>query len=55
MNPRIITHARALRDLEERSEFIRQRNPGAAIRFIDAAEAVFRRLTALRFSACCTD
>ena len=44
---RIVTHERALRDLENRSEYIRQHNPRAALRFLDAAEATFRRLAVL--------
>lgn len=43
---RIIKHERALRDLEHRSEYIRQQNPRAALRFLDAAEATFRQLAA---------
>jgi toxin ParE1/3/4 len=43
---RIIKHERALRDLEGRSEYIRQHNPNAALRFLDAAEATFRLLAA---------
>ena len=42
--PRVIKHERALHDLEGRSEYIRQHDPRAAIRFIDAAEATFRLL-----------
>jgi toxin ParE1/3/4 len=44
---RIIKHERALRDLEHRSEYIRQHNPRAALRFLDAAEATMRQLAAL--------
>jgi toxin ParE1/3/4 len=47
MSRRVVTRARALRDLEERSEFIRQRNPRAALRFLVEAEATFRRLAAM--------
>jgi toxin ParE1/3/4 len=47
MSNRLIKHARALRDLEDRSEYIRQRNPRAALRFIDEAEATFRRLATM--------
>lgn len=43
---RIVKHAHALRDLERRSESIRQHNPRAALRFLDAAEATFRLLAA---------
>lgn len=45
--PRVIKHERALRDLEHRSEYIRQHNPRAALRFLDAAEATIRQLAAL--------
>lgn len=41
---RIIKHERALRDLEQRSEYIRQSSPLAALRYLDAAEATFRQL-----------
>lgn len=43
---RIIKHELAVRDLEHRSEHIRQHNPAAALRFLDAAEATFRQLAA---------
>ncbi len=43
---RIIKHERALRDLQSRSEYIRQQSPRAAIRFLNAAEATFRLLAA---------
>jgi toxin ParE1/3/4 len=43
---RIIKHERALHDLEPRSEYIRRRNPRAALRFLNAAEATFRLLAA---------
>lgn len=43
---RILKHERALRDLEARSEYIRQHNPRAALRFLDAAEATFHLLAA---------
>jgi toxin ParE1/3/4 len=43
---RIVTHERALRDLEDRSESIRQHNPRAALRFLDATESAFRQLAA---------
>ena len=41
---RVIKHERALRDLEQRSEYIRQHNPRAALRFLEAAEATIRLL-----------
>ena len=44
---RVIKHEQALRDLEQRSEYIRQRNPRAALRFLDAAEATIRQLATL--------
>jgi toxin ParE1/3/4 len=43
---RIVTHEQALRDLANRAEYIRRHNPRAALRFLDAAEAAFRRLAA---------
>jgi toxin ParE1/3/4 len=43
---RIVKHEHALRDLEHRSEYIRQHNPRAALRFLDAAEATIRQLAA---------
>lgn len=43
---RIVKHERALRDLALRCEFIRQQNPRAALRFLDAAEATIRKLGA---------
>lgn len=46
-NRRIIKRERALDDLEHRSEYIRQHNPRAALRFLDAAEATFQRLAAM--------
>lgn len=45
-NRRIVKRDRALRDLEHRSEYIRQHSPRAALRFLDAAEATFRQLAA---------
>lgn len=43
---RVIKHEQAVRDLESRSEYIRQQSPRAALRFLDAAEATFHRLAA---------
>src|SRR5271157_1512988 len=43
---RVVKHERALRDLELRSEYIRQHNPRAALRFVNAAEATIRQLAA---------
>ena len=47
MSRRIIRHARALLDLEESAEYIRQHNPRAALRFLDVAEAAFHQLAAM--------
>lgn len=47
MNRRVVKHARALADLEERSESIRQHDPRAALRFLAEAEATFGRLAAM--------
>jgi toxin ParE1/3/4 len=44
---RIVKRERALRDLERRSDSIYQHNPRAALRFLDAAEATFRRLAGM--------
>src|SRR5437762_3673968 len=44
---RIIKNDLALGDLEEQAEYIRQRNPRAALRFLDAAEGTFRQLASL--------
>jgi toxin ParE1/3/4 len=46
MSRRIVRSARALLDLAEAAEFIRQNSPRSALRFLDAAEATFRRLAA---------
>jgi len=46
MKLRIIKHARALEDLEQRVESIYQHNPRAALRFLDAAEATIRLVAA---------
>ena len=43
---RVVKHERVLRDLELRSEYIRQHNPRAALRFLNAAEATIRQLAA---------
>jgi len=43
---RVVKHERALRDLELRSEYIRQHNPRAALRFLNPAEATIRQLAA---------
>jgi toxin ParE1/3/4 len=43
---RVVKHERALRDLVLRCESIRQRNPRAALRFLDAAETTIRKLAA---------
>lgn len=47
MSRRVIKHARALADLEERSEYIRRHNPRAALRFLAEAEATIGRLAAM--------
>jgi toxin ParE1/3/4 len=47
MNGRIIRSDLALADLEEQSEYIRQHNPRAALRFLAAAEDTFRQLASL--------
>lgn len=44
---RIIKSALALGDLEEQAEYIRQRNPRAALRFLEAAEGTFRLLASM--------
>jgi hypothetical protein len=43
-NRRVVKHEQALRDLAMRSEYIRQHNPRAALRFLDVAEATIRIL-----------
>jgi toxin ParE1/3/4 len=43
---RLLTHERDLRDLDQRFEYIRQHNPEAALRFLDAAEDTIRLLAA---------
>jgi toxin ParE1/3/4 len=47
MTGRIIKSALALNDLEEQAEYIRLRSPRAALRFLDAAEALFRQLASM--------
>jgi len=47
MSRRIIKSELALADLEEQAEYIRQRSPAAALRFLDGAEALFRQLAAM--------
>jgi len=47
MSRRVVKHALALLDLERCSETIRQHNPRAALRFLDAAEKTFRTLAAM--------
>ena len=47
MSRRIIKSDLALNDLEDQAEYLRQHNPRAALRFLDAAEAPFRQLAAL--------
>jgi toxin ParE1/3/4 len=47
MSRRVIRSDLALIDLEEQSEYIRQRSPSAALRFLKAAEAVFRQLASM--------
>ena len=47
MSRRIIRSDLALNDLEEQAEYIRQHNPRAALRFLEAAEATFRQLASM--------
>jgi toxin ParE1/3/4 len=47
MTRRIIKSDLALNDLEEQAESIRLRSPKAALRFLDAAEALFRQLASM--------
>lgn len=47
MTRRIIKSDLALTDLEEQAEYLRQRSPRAALRFLDAAEALFRQLASM--------
>jgi toxin ParE1/3/4 len=44
---RVIRSDLALGDLDEQSEYIRQRNPRAALRFLRTAEATFRQLATM--------
>jgi toxin ParE1/3/4 len=47
MTGRIERHDAAQNDLDEIAEYIRQRSPRAALRFVDAAEATFERLAGM--------
>jgi toxin ParE1/3/4 len=47
MTRRIIKSELALNDLEEQAEYIRLRSPQAALRFLDAAEALFQQLASM--------
>lgn len=47
MTRRIIKTDLALTDLEEQAEYIRLRSPRSALRFLDAAEALFRQLASM--------
>jgi toxin ParE1/3/4 len=47
MTRRITKSDLALNDLEEQAEYIRLRNPRAALRFLDAAEALFCQLASM--------
>jgi toxin ParE1/3/4 len=47
MSRRIIRSDLALNDLEEQAEYIRLRSPRAALRFLDAAESLFRQLASM--------
>lgn len=47
MNRRIIKTDLALTDLEEQAEYLRLRSPRSALRFLDAAEALFRQLASM--------
>jgi toxin ParE1/3/4 len=47
MSRRIIRTDVALDDLDAQSEYIRQHNPRAALRFLGAAEATFRQLASM--------
>jgi toxin ParE1/3/4 len=46
MSRRVVRSELVLSDRDELSEYTRQRNPRAALRFLGAAEATFRRLAA---------
>jgi toxin ParE1/3/4 len=41
---RVLVREAARDDLEEQAEFLARTSPGSALRFLDAAEAAFRRL-----------
>lgn len=47
MTRRIIKSDLALTDLEEQAEYLRQRSPRTAMRFLDAAEALIRQLASM--------
>jgi len=47
MSRRIIKSDLALGDLEEQAEYLRQQSPRAALRFLDAAEVIFRQLASM--------
>ena len=47
MSRRIIRSDLALGDLDAQSEYTRQHNPRAALRFLGAAEATFRQLASM--------
>jgi len=47
MSGRIIRSELALGDLDAQSEYIRQHNPRAALRFLAAAEATFKQLASM--------
>jgi toxin ParE1/3/4 len=47
MSRRIIKSDLALNDLEEQAEWFRLRSPKAALRFLNAAEALFRQLASM--------
>jgi toxin ParE1/3/4 len=44
---RVVQHDRAQRDLEGIADYLRERNPGAALRFLDQAEDTFARPAAM--------
>ena len=47
MSRRIIKSDLALNDLDEQAEYIRLRSPRAALRFLEAAEALFGQLASM--------
>lgn len=47
MSRRVIRSDLVLIDMEEQSEYIRQHSPRAALRFLSAAEAIFRQLASM--------